>query len=52
MAILGAFSAPNDYLKWLAFIIIIIMVAREVDNTEAWYLADNNNFKMMLNCKK
>lgn len=49
LAILGAFSAPNDYLKWLAFIIIIIMVAREVINTKAWYLAENNNFKMMLN---
>lgn len=49
LAILGAFSAPNDYLKWGAFIIIIIMVAREVVNTKAWYLAENNNFKMMLN---
>ncbi|WPO67286.1 hypothetical protein [Acinetobacter haemolyticus] len=48
LANLGAFSAPNDYLKWLAFIIIVIMVSVQLARTKLWHLTGRNSFKTTL----
>lgn len=48
LANLGAFSAPNDYLKWLAFIIIVTMVSIRLVRTKLWHLAGRNSFKTAL----
>ncbi|MFC3172519.1 hypothetical protein ACFOGQ_18770 [Acinetobacter vivianii] len=48
LANLGAFSAPNNYLKWLAFTIIVTMVSVQLVRTKLWHLTGRNSFKTAL----